>query len=152
MYHSQVYVERHCPFLAKSFSFGYLPQTHEHVAFPMGLYEYIHFKKIPTSLWNVPWTLNHLFMKGILSYFDFWDIWGMVLGSVGIFLDACYIISYHVALYHTIKCSLYHIILLYYSTLLLHFILLCCTTLHYISYYTYTLHVYMYTIYTFRYL
>ena len=32
-------------------------------------------------------TLKHLFMKGIRSYLDFWNIWGMFQGSVGIYSD-----------------------------------------------------------------
>ena len=47
-------------------------------------------KEIPTDLRNIPQTLNHLFMKEILSYFItfvFWGTWGMLQGSVEIFLE-----------------------------------------------------------------
>ena len=52
----------------------------------------LHSKKIPTYPRNIPRTLNHLFMKGILSYLDIWDIWGMSPGVCWNFLR--YMVSY----------------------------------------------------------
>ena len=52
----------------------------------------LHSKKIPTYPRNIPRTLNHLFMNGILSYLDIWDIWGMSPGVCWNFLR--YMVSY----------------------------------------------------------
>ena len=44
-------------------------------------------KEIPTDPGNIPQTLNHLFMKEILSYFITFVFWGTFQGSVEIFLE-----------------------------------------------------------------
>ena len=51
-------------------------------------------KKNPTYSWNIPQTINHLFLKEILPYLYFGGTLGYVdPGSVGIFLECVKSIS-----------------------------------------------------------
>ena len=47
-------------------------------------------KKTPTDPWNIPQTLNCLFMNEILSYLYFGDFWGLFQGSVVNFFETIF--------------------------------------------------------------